>query len=181
MKDRKNTTEIDFTDQIKQSQADEKAGYPPNCNEGYEEKDGKCVKKEAEATEEKKECNNEDCGDCGCEEASEESKAEVSEDAKAEHYDELEGYDMECPTCGCALGKIYMKGGMMRPVSMYASKYSDLYEKVKAADPQHDPEKMPEIKTTFESKRKIEDDHRAVELRDVDEPIGFKENKLKEN
>ena len=24
--------------------ADEKAGYPPNCNEGYEEKDGKCVK-----------------------------------------------------------------------------------------------------------------------------------------
>lgn len=26
-----------------QSQADEKAGYPPNCNEGYVEKDGKCV------------------------------------------------------------------------------------------------------------------------------------------
>ena len=24
-------------------QADEKAGYPPNCNEGYVEKDGKCV------------------------------------------------------------------------------------------------------------------------------------------
>ena len=24
--------------------ADEKAGYPPNCNEGYEAKDGKCVK-----------------------------------------------------------------------------------------------------------------------------------------
>ena len=35
--------EIDFTDQIKQMQADEEAGYPPNCNEGYEEKDGKCV------------------------------------------------------------------------------------------------------------------------------------------
>ena len=35
--------EIDFTDQIKQMEADEKAGYPPNCNEGYEEKDGKCV------------------------------------------------------------------------------------------------------------------------------------------
>tara|TARA_R100001244_G_scaffold120025_2_gene89611 strand:+ start:1302 stop:1760 length:459 start_codon:yes stop_codon:yes gene_type:complete len=25
------------------SEADEKAGYPPNCNEGYIEKDGKCV------------------------------------------------------------------------------------------------------------------------------------------
>lgn len=25
------------------SEADEKAGYPPNCNEGYVEKDGKCV------------------------------------------------------------------------------------------------------------------------------------------
>ena len=27
-----------------ESEAEEKAGYPPNCNEGYEEKDGKCVK-----------------------------------------------------------------------------------------------------------------------------------------
>lgn len=26
-----------------QSYADEKAGYPPNCNKGYVEKDGKCV------------------------------------------------------------------------------------------------------------------------------------------
>ena len=25
------------------SHADEKAGYPPNCNEGYYEKKGKCV------------------------------------------------------------------------------------------------------------------------------------------
>ena len=25
------------------SQGDEKAGYPPNCNEGYVEKNGKCV------------------------------------------------------------------------------------------------------------------------------------------
>jgi|LULG01.1.fsa_nt_gb hypothetical protein len=25
------------------SKADEEAGYPPNCNEGYKEKDGKCV------------------------------------------------------------------------------------------------------------------------------------------
>ena len=36
--------EVDFTEQIKQLQADKEAGYPPNCNEGYEVKDGKCVK-----------------------------------------------------------------------------------------------------------------------------------------
>ena len=29
-----------------ESYSDKKAGYPPNCNEGYVEKDGKCVKKE---------------------------------------------------------------------------------------------------------------------------------------
>lgn len=31
--------------QKKKSKADDKAGYPPKCNEGYEEKDGKCVLK----------------------------------------------------------------------------------------------------------------------------------------
>jgi len=36
--------EVDFTEQIKQLQAEKEAGYPPNCNEGYEAKDGKCVK-----------------------------------------------------------------------------------------------------------------------------------------
>ncbi|MAF25932.1 hypothetical protein CL634_10210 [bacterium] len=36
--------EIDFSDEIKQAAADELAGYPPNCNKGYEVKDGKCVK-----------------------------------------------------------------------------------------------------------------------------------------
>ena len=36
---------VDF--QIKhKSESDEKAGYPPNCNEGYVEKDGKCVRVE---------------------------------------------------------------------------------------------------------------------------------------
>ena len=30
-------------DKKKKSKADEKAGYPPECNEGYVEKDGKCV------------------------------------------------------------------------------------------------------------------------------------------
>ena len=27
----------------KKNEANKKAGYPPNCNEGYIEKDGKCV------------------------------------------------------------------------------------------------------------------------------------------
>ena len=30
--------------------ADEKAGYPPNCNEGYVEKDGRCVPREDKKT-----------------------------------------------------------------------------------------------------------------------------------
>ena len=35
---------INETDEAYQQMvADEKAGYPPNCNEGYVEKDGKCV------------------------------------------------------------------------------------------------------------------------------------------
>ena len=28
---------------IEESYSDEKAGYPPNCNKGYVEKNGKCV------------------------------------------------------------------------------------------------------------------------------------------
>ena len=78
MKERKNTTEIDFTDQIKELEADEKAGYPPNCNEGYKEKDGKCAKEESEASKEK-ECDKEKCGDCDCdkEAQAEEKQAEA--------------------------------------------------------------------------------------------------------
>ena len=57
--------EVDFTDQIKQMKADKEAGYPPNCNEGYEEKDGKCVL--IEGYWEKK-------------------KAKADEDAEAKHY-----------------------------------------------------------------------------------------------
>ena len=36
---------IEEADKILQEKnsADDKAGYPPNCNEGYVEKDGKCV------------------------------------------------------------------------------------------------------------------------------------------
>ena len=42
----------EFYEKVKQQleiQADEKAGYPPNCNEGYVEKDGKCVPADSEA------------------------------------------------------------------------------------------------------------------------------------
>ena len=31
---------------ISKTLADEKAGYPPNCNDGYVEKDGDCVSQE---------------------------------------------------------------------------------------------------------------------------------------
>ena len=30
-------------DRAEQSYSDDKAGYPPNCNEGHHEEDGKCV------------------------------------------------------------------------------------------------------------------------------------------
>jgi len=33
----------DFLMRHYKSESDDKAGYPPNCNEGYVEKDGKCV------------------------------------------------------------------------------------------------------------------------------------------
>ena len=65
-------TEIDFTEQIKQLEADKKAGYPPNCNEGYEEKDGKCVKikeKEKAAPDKRKKdskASEGPCPECGC-------------------------------------------------------------------------------------------------------------------
>ena len=51
---RKKVIEIDFTEQIKQLEADKKAGYPPNCNEGYVEKDGKCVPVEKDEAKHKK-------------------------------------------------------------------------------------------------------------------------------
>jgi hypothetical protein len=45
---RGNVMAIDFIKEVDEllqnkNNADEKAGYPPNCNEGYVEKDGKCV------------------------------------------------------------------------------------------------------------------------------------------
>ena len=33
----------DILKSVQELIADQKAGYPPNCNEGYVEKDGKCV------------------------------------------------------------------------------------------------------------------------------------------
>ena len=42
---------IDFIKEVdeflqEKNNADDKAGYPPNCNEGYVEKNGKCVPSE---------------------------------------------------------------------------------------------------------------------------------------
>ena len=40
---------------VQELKSDEKAGYPPNCNKGYVEKDGKCVPEEnAKWTDKKK-------------------------------------------------------------------------------------------------------------------------------
>ena len=46
---------INQADEIyQQVQSKEDAGYPPNCNEGYVEKDGKCVPVEEDKAEWKK-------------------------------------------------------------------------------------------------------------------------------
>ncbi len=44
----KSSTINEVDEAYQQMVADEKAGYPPNCNEGYVEKDGKCVPVESE-------------------------------------------------------------------------------------------------------------------------------------
>ena len=44
--DRKFFNYVKETDEILKDQSGDKAGYPPNCKEGYIEKDGKCVPKE---------------------------------------------------------------------------------------------------------------------------------------
>ena len=44
-------------------QADEKAGYPPNCNEGYVAKDGKCVPVEEKSESKKNDKDEEKNGD----------------------------------------------------------------------------------------------------------------------
>ena len=49
----------DIFNSLEQLLAEKKAGYPPNCNEGYVEKDGKCVPVE-ENSESKKNDNDEE-------------------------------------------------------------------------------------------------------------------------
>ena len=44
-------------------QAEEKAGYPPNCNEGYVAKDGKCVPVEKKSESKKNDNDEEKNGD----------------------------------------------------------------------------------------------------------------------
>ena len=41
-------------EEVLQTKADEKAGYPPKCNDGYVAKDGKCVPVEGDAEAEHK-------------------------------------------------------------------------------------------------------------------------------
>ena len=42
-KSRAETSSNHILNRIEESYSDEKAGYPPNCNKGYVEKNGKCV------------------------------------------------------------------------------------------------------------------------------------------
>ena len=49
----------DIFESLEQLLAEKQAGYPPNCNEGYEAKDGKCVPVE-EKSESKKNDNDEE-------------------------------------------------------------------------------------------------------------------------
>ena len=43
----------DIFESLDQLLADKKAGYPPNCNDGYVEKDGKCVPAEEDSAKKK--------------------------------------------------------------------------------------------------------------------------------
>ena len=42
-KSKAETSPNHILNRIEESYSDEKAGYPPNCNKGYVEKNGKCV------------------------------------------------------------------------------------------------------------------------------------------
>ena len=161
MKQHKNTIEIDFTDQIRQSKAVEEP--------------------------ETKDCGNESCeNDCAC---SEESEAQLTDKQKKlpqaimkragkkpkngdkENGDKENGDKKEDKD-----SKAEHKAGHDKKKKKKMS-YAELYQKVKAADPQRDPDKHKvDIKTKHESARKIEDHPTAEELREVDEPLGKKGN-----
>ena len=68
-----------------QTQADEKAGYPPNCKEGYVAKDGKCVpvEKDAEANKYCPQCYNKGGQVC----------------KNGQVWDEKAGKCIPCPDC----------------------------------------------------------------------------------
>ena len=161
MKQHKNTIEIDFTDQIRQSKAVEEP-----------ESEG---------------CGNESCeNDCAC---SEEAEAELTKNQKKlppalqekimkkkgdkkENSDKKENGDKKEDKDS----KAEHKAGHDKKKNKKMS-YAELYQKVKAADPQRDPDKHKvDIKTKHESARKIEDHPTAEELREVDQPLGKKGN-----
>ena len=53
----------DIFNSLEQLLAEKKAGYPPNCNEGYVEKDGKCVPVEENSESKKDDDDEEKNGD----------------------------------------------------------------------------------------------------------------------
>jgi hypothetical protein len=53
----------DIFKSLEQLLADKKAGYPPNCNEGYVAKDGKCVPVEEKSESKKNDNDKEKNGD----------------------------------------------------------------------------------------------------------------------
>ena len=170
MKQHKNTIEIDFTDQIRQSKAVEEP--------------------------ETKDCGNESCeNDCAC---SEESEAQLTDKQKKlppalqkaimkragkkpkngdkENGDKENGDKENGDKKEDKDSKAEHKAGHDKKKKKKMS-YAELYQKVKAADPQRDPDKHKvDIKTKHESARKIEDHPTAEELREVDEPLGKKGN-----
>ena len=77
-----------------QVQADDKAGYPPNCNEGYVAKDGKCVPVEADAS--AAEESEFTMAPLGCPECYNKGGS-VCE--KGQVWDEKAGKCIPCPSC----------------------------------------------------------------------------------
>ena len=53
----------DIFESLEQLLAEKQAGYPPNCNEGYEAKDGKCVPVEEKSESKKNDNDKEKNGD----------------------------------------------------------------------------------------------------------------------
>ena len=80
-------------EEVLQTKADEKAGYPPKCNEGYLAKDGKCVPVEKDASAEESEFTMAPrfCPECY------NKGGQVCENGQV--WDEKAGKCIPCPSC----------------------------------------------------------------------------------